>query len=88
MHGEALHIRELARYLDTDISQHVGKNPAARHSKRADAFRQPIDLTGQEVKRPVTTHYERDGATIVPQNANTTKYAVNGTALPLVNFGM
>ena len=39
-----------------------------------------------EARGPPSYGGTTDNSTIIPQNANTTKFAVNGTGLPFVNF--
>jgi hypothetical protein len=51
--------------------QHVGMDPFDFPKRKSDAWVLPREQS-QTVKRPAVKHYKRAGATIIPQNSNTT----------------
>lgn len=72
--------------------RHVGK--ASNYYEPANkAVRRPqtgnfIDVVPRELTSiyPEVKHHKRAGKTIIPQNKNTTRYAVDGKGLPDVHF--
>jgi len=81
----------LATFAAARDGRHLGK-AANAYESRAKAVRRPqtgslLDVRAQSTSiYPEVKHHKRAGATIIKQNKNTTRYAVDGTALPDVHF--
>lgn len=81
----------LASFAAARDGRHLGK-AANAYEPRSKSVRRPqtgafLDVRGESGSTyPEVKHHKRAGATIIKQNKNTTRYAVDGTALPDVHF--
>ena len=65
----------------------AGRSPA--HVRKDNGKQVPerrVRAPKLEARGPPSYGGSSNGGTIIPQNANTTKFAVNGTGIPFVNF--
>ncbi len=69
-----------------NIPESAFRRPLNGRPLPRDAKLQSRDDSTTPSARTLEKHYRRPGKTIIPQNKNTTRYAVNGTGLPDVNF--